>query len=123
MAGKRLGRGLTPQGSAAVRQPSPYHYLEFFDTAGSFDNEESLISFDDDAGDGDTSAKVPHSSIVPFVTSLTPSSKNPTLPLQPRIPWVKTNHPIPLMLAQNQFLESQFPKTFSMKVLIFFQEV
>jgi hypothetical protein len=66
MAGERLGRGVAPQGAAALRQPSPYHYLELFDTVESLDNEESLISFDDDGGD--TSTKVPFSPILPFRT-------------------------------------------------------
>ena len=82
MGDKRLGRVFTPQGSAAIRQPSPYHYLEFFDTAPSCDSEE-LISFDDDSGD--TSAEVPISSVLLFRTSLILKSRTAIIRLQPRI--------------------------------------
>jgi hypothetical protein len=114
MADERLGRGLAPQGSAALRQPSPYHYLEFFDAAESLDNEESLISFDDD--DSDTSARVPFLSFLLFGTSLI--IRSIIIPLRPRIPLAETKLPILPMLVENQSLGSQFPKAFSMAGLI-----
>ena len=68
MAGERLGRGFSPQGSVP-RQPSPYHYLELLDVAQSLGNEEALISFEDEGND--MPGKVPlHSTPLLGITDL-----------------------------------------------------